>query len=138
MLAWRRASRGNTNDPSVTQPADRRWARSNRPVWPKPGQGLDNTNSVDEDTAWSLQRKPASDTALMATRYSGERRRQAATSDALAGGRRVGRQEVTRSDPRRFFDVGYAIPRRCRISRNLPSASRPQAESRSQPCLGFA
>ncbi len=47
--------------------------------------------------------------ALVVTYHSGERRRGRAEFDILVDGQSIGRQEVVRSEPQRFFDVEYAI-----------------------------
>ncbi|UCG88495.1 MAG: glycoside hydrolase family 127 protein, partial [Gemmatimonadota bacterium] len=48
--------------------------------------------------------------AVIVTYYSGERRRGAVNFDILADGQRIAEQEVTRSEPARFYDVEYVVP----------------------------
>ncbi len=47
---------------------------------------------------------------LIVTYYSTERRRGPAKFEILADGKRIAEQEVTRSEPARFYDVEYAVP----------------------------
>lgn len=47
---------------------------------------------------------------VIVTYYSGERRRGAVNFDILADGQRIAEEEVTRSEPARFYDVEYVVP----------------------------
>ena len=47
---------------------------------------------------------------LIVTYYSGERRRGPAKFEILADGQRIAEQEVTRSEPERFYNMEYAVP----------------------------
>ena len=59
--------------------------------------------------SFDLPVEPDRPMALVVTYYSGERGRGDALFDILVDGVSIGRQEVTRSSPPRFFDVHYAL-----------------------------
>ena len=48
--------------------------------------------------------------ALIVTYFSDDRRATPATFDILVDGEQVAVQEVGRSEPRRFYDIEYAVP----------------------------
>jgi hypothetical protein len=60
--------------------------------------------------SFDLPVEPEHPMALVATYYSGEGRRGAATFEILVDGQRVAEQEVKRTEPPEFFDVEYAVP----------------------------
>jgi DUF1680 family protein len=63
-------------------------------------------------TSWfsfDLPVEPEFPMALVVTFYSAERSQTQASFDLLVDGQRIGHQEVSQSDPTRFFDVVYPI-----------------------------
>jgi len=49
------------NGLSASQRVARREAKSKQPCWPRPGQDLDNTNCISQDTTRTVQRATASE-----------------------------------------------------------------------------
>lgn len=60
--------------------------------------------------SYDLGVDPAHPMALVVTYFSEDRRATPASFDILVDGVKVASQDVTRTEPRRFYDVEYAVP----------------------------
>jgi uncharacterized protein len=73
-------------------------------VMGRPGRSAKSWFSYD------LGVDPTHPMVLVVTYFSDDRRATPAAFDILVDGTKVGAQEVTRTEPRRFYDVEYDIP----------------------------